>query len=95
MMTASDAPTFECVVLDRVMPDLDGLGVLGKMREAGLSLPVIVQTAHGGIDTVVSAMRAGAVDFVVKAGGRRAHAGVVAQRHRHAGAGGRVRPAQA
>src|SRR5581483_4109823 len=28
--------------------------------------PVIVQTAHGGIDNVVSAMRAGAVDFVVK-----------------------------
>ena len=42
------------------MPDLDGLGVLGKMHEAGLSIPVIVQTAHGGIDTVVSAMRAGA-----------------------------------
>jgi DNA-binding NtrC family response regulator len=30
------------------------------------SIPVIVQTAHGGIDTVVAAMRAGAVDFVVK-----------------------------
>ncbi len=29
-------------------------------------MPVIVQTAHGGIDTVVTAMRAGAVDFVVK-----------------------------
>jgi DNA-binding NtrC family response regulator len=36
------------------------------MREAGLNIPVIVQTAHGGIDTVVSAMRAGATDFVVK-----------------------------
>src|SRR5262249_15142229 len=69
MMTASDAPPFECVVLDLVMPDLDGLGVLGKMREAGLRIPVIVQTAHGGIDTVVSAMRAGAVDFVVKPAG--------------------------
>ncbi len=69
MMTASDAPPFECVVLDLVMPDLDGLGVLGKMREAGLNIPVIVQTAHGGIDTVVSAMRAGAVDFVVKPAG--------------------------
>src|SRR4029078_1736670 len=32
----------------------------------GLNLPVIVQTAHGGIDNVVSAMRAGAQDFVVK-----------------------------
>src|SRR5436190_19987506 len=48
------------------MPDLDGLGVLAKMREAGLATPVIVQTAHGGIDKVVSAMRAGASDFVVK-----------------------------
>ncbi|MFL5042855.1 MAG: sigma-54-dependent transcriptional regulator [Xanthobacteraceae bacterium] len=56
----------DCVVLDLVMPDLDGLGVLACMREAGISLPVIVQTAHGGIDNVISAMRAGAADFVVK-----------------------------
>ncbi|HEY1543289.1 MAG TPA: sigma-54 dependent transcriptional regulator [Xanthobacteraceae bacterium] len=56
----------DCIVLDLVMPDLDGLGVLAKMREAGIDAPVIVQTAHGGIDNVVSAMRAGAVDFVVK-----------------------------
>jgi len=54
------------VVLDLVMPDLDGLGVLARMREAGCDIPVIVQTAHGGIDNVVSAMRAGAADFVVK-----------------------------
>jgi DNA-binding NtrC family response regulator len=66
LMTMPDGPPFECVVLDLVMPDLDGLGVLAKMREARLTIPVIVQTAHGGIDTVVSAMRAGAVDFVVK-----------------------------
>jgi len=56
----------DCLVLDLVMPDLDGLGVLARMREAGLTIPVIVQTAHGGIDNAVSAMRAGAADFVVK-----------------------------
>jgi DNA-binding NtrC family response regulator len=54
------------MVLDLVMPGLDGMGVLAKIREAGLNIPVIVQTAHGGIDNVVSAMRAGAQDFVVK-----------------------------
>jgi DNA-binding NtrC family response regulator len=61
-----DAPRIDAVVLDLVMPDLDGLGVLARMREIGLDIPVIVQTAHGGIDNVVSAMRAGATDFVVK-----------------------------
>src|SRR6266403_1780787 len=66
MLTAPDAPVIDAVVLDLVMPGLDGMGVLAKIREAGLSIPVVVQTAHGGIDNVVSAMRAGAQDFVVK-----------------------------
>jgi len=66
LMTGPDAPRIDGVVLDLVMPDLDGLGVLARMREADINIPVIVQTAHGGIDNVVSAMRAGATDFVVK-----------------------------
>ena len=66
LLTAPDAKAIDAVVLDLVMPGLDGMGVLAKIREAGLNIPVIVQTAHGGIDNVVSAMRAGAHDFVVK-----------------------------
>jgi DNA-binding NtrC family response regulator len=66
MLTGPDAPALDAVVLDLVMPGLDGMGVLSKIREAGINIPVIVQTAHGGIDNVVSAMRAGAQDFVVK-----------------------------
>ncbi|MBV8697663.1 MAG: response regulator, partial [Bradyrhizobium sp.] len=65
-MLTADALAIDAVVLDLVMPGLDGMGVLVRMREAGLNIPVIVQTAHGGIDNVVSAMRAGAQDFVVK-----------------------------
>jgi DNA-binding NtrC family response regulator len=65
-LTAADAPVIDAVMLDLVMPGLDGMGVLARIREAGLNIPVIVQTAHGGIDNVVSAMRAGAQDFVVK-----------------------------
>src|SRR5437588_1548097 len=69
ILTAPDGPAIDAVVLDLVMPGLDGMGVLIKIREAGLNIPVIVQTAHGGIDNVVSAMRAGAQDFVVKPAG--------------------------
>ncbi len=65
-LTGSEGDAVALLVLDLVMPDLDGLGVLARLREMERQLPVIVQTAHGGIDTVVSAMRAGAVDFVVK-----------------------------
>src|SRR3954466_3045192 len=64
-LTAPDS-AIDGIILDLVMPGLDGMGVLAKIREAGLSIPVIVQTAHGGIDNVISAMRAGAADFVVK-----------------------------
>src|SRR6201989_370440 len=66
LLTGPDAPAIDAIVLDLVMPGLDGMGVLAKLRDAGISIPVIVQTAHGGIDNVVSAMRAGAQDFVVK-----------------------------
>ena len=53
-------------ILDLLMPGLDGLSVLRTMRERGVDVPVIVQTAQGGIDIVIAAMRAGAFDFVVK-----------------------------
>ncbi|MFY9685110.1 MAG: sigma-54 dependent transcriptional regulator [Pseudolabrys sp.] len=66
LLVGPKAERIDAVVLDLVMPDLDGLGVLARMREASVTVPVIVQTAHGGIDNVVSAMRAGAIDFVVK-----------------------------
>ena len=54
------------VILDLVMPGTDGLTVLKKMRERDFDAPVIVQTAQGGVETVVTAMRHGAFDFVVK-----------------------------
>jgi DNA-binding NtrC family response regulator len=74
LLTGSDGARIDCVILDLVMPNLDGLGVLAKLRQASINVPVIVQTAHGGIDNVVSAMRAGAIDFVVKpVGAERLH----------------------
>ncbi len=54
------------VVLDLVMPDLDGMGVMDAMHREAIKCPVIIQTAKSSLDTVISAMREGAVDFFVK-----------------------------
>ncbi|MFL5230933.1 MAG: sigma-54-dependent transcriptional regulator, partial [Microvirga sp.] len=66
LLRSPDGARIDVVILDLVMPNLDGLGVLAKLRESAIETPVIVQTAHGSIETVVQAMRAGAIDFVVK-----------------------------
>ncbi|MCC3246209.1 sigma-54 dependent transcriptional regulator [Methylocystis sp. WRRC1] len=65
-LTQPGAPPIALLILDLVMPDLDGMGVLTRMRDTKIATPVIVQTAHGSIEAVISAMRAGAHDFVVK-----------------------------
>ena len=65
-LLGDESQHIDCLVLDLVMPDRDGMAVLAALRERGIATPVIVQTANGSIETVVSAMRAGAVDFVVK-----------------------------
>ena len=54
------------MILDLVMPGLDGMGVLEELRRRKIARPVIVQTAHGSIETAIKAMRAGASDFVIK-----------------------------
>jgi DNA-binding NtrC family response regulator len=56
----------DVVLLDLIMPGLSGMETLERLVERRPDLPVIVLTATGGIDTVVQAMRGGAVDFFVK-----------------------------
>lgn len=55
-----------CVLLDVRMPDIDGLVVQADLRARGLALPVIVMTGHGDVTVAVSAIKAGAVDFLEK-----------------------------
>ena len=56
----------DVILLDMIMPEMSGMECLAEMRSAGVTTPVIVLTANGGIDTVVKAMQAGAQDFFVK-----------------------------
>ncbi len=57
---------FSLVLLDLVMPEMGGMTVLSQIQSKSGMPPVIVQTTNGSIDTAIGAIRAGAVDFIVK-----------------------------
>ncbi len=62
----SKAAPISAMILDLVMPDLDGMAVLERLSRRASAVPVIAQTSPGGIDAGASAMRIGALDFLVK-----------------------------
>jgi len=55
-----------CILLDVRMPQMDGLEVQKELNERGIAMPVIILTGHGDVSIAVSAMKAGAVDFIEK-----------------------------
>ncbi|MEK7867453.1 MAG: sigma-54 dependent transcriptional regulator [Planctomycetota bacterium] len=57
---------FDVAVLDIRMPEMDGVTLMGKLRELQPGLEVIMITGHGTIETAVEAMRKGAYDFLTK-----------------------------
>ena len=60
------ADTFDAVVSDLRMPNLDGMGLLKELRNELPNLPVIFLTAHGSVDTAVEAVKVGVFDFFEK-----------------------------
>ena len=54
------------VLLDMVMPDMDGLATLRMLKEQCSDLPVIIVTGHGDVPSAVSAIKLGAYDYVIK-----------------------------
>ena len=58
--------TPDAVLLDMVLPDMNGLDILRIISEQGIPTAVVVVTAHGSVDAVVEAMRLGAFDFLIK-----------------------------
>jgi len=57
---------YDAVILDIMMPKLDGLGVLARLRDAGVSTPVMLLTARGEKDDRVAGFNAGGDDYLAK-----------------------------
>src|SRR2546423_1107692 len=63
---AVEDEAFDLIFLDVRMPGMDGLTVLGKMRERRADACVVVMTAHGTMETAIQAMQRGAYDYLTK-----------------------------
>ena len=55
-----------CLITDLRMPDMDGVELLRRLRDADALLPAIVITGHGDVQMAVEAMKSGAIDFIEK-----------------------------
>jgi two-component system repressor protein LuxO len=58
--------SYRLMLLDLQLPDINGLEILGTLREDDVPVSVIVVTSSGSLNTAVDVMRAGAYDFIVK-----------------------------
>ncbi|WP_267388529.1 response regulator transcription factor [Sphingomonas sp. GC_Shp_3] len=59
-------PGFDAIILDRMLPQMEGLEVLRRLREREVATPVLVLTAKGGVADRVDGLNAGADDYLVK-----------------------------
>ena len=58
--------SFDLAILDMRMPGMDGLQLLAKMREVGITVPAMIVTAYSDVPHAVQAMKLGAIDFLQK-----------------------------
>ena len=58
--------TYDVLIVDRMLPGLDGLSILKSLRASGRSVPVLVLSALGKLDERVAGLRAGGDDYLVK-----------------------------
>ena len=62
----ASAGQYDVIVIDRMLPGLDGLSVVKTLRGAGMKAPVLMLTALGGVNDRIEGLNAGADDYLVK-----------------------------
>ena len=62
----ASAQPYDVIILDRMLPDLDGLAVLQLLRKKGVHTPIIMETALDGVNDRIDGLDSGADDYIVK-----------------------------
>ena len=65
LVQATSEP-YDLVIVDRMLPGLDGLSLLKTLRATGSKIPILMLTSLGGVDDKVDGLEAGADDYLVK-----------------------------
>ncbi|MFN0073840.1 MAG: sigma-54-dependent transcriptional regulator [Chloroflexota bacterium] len=65
MRLARSSPP-DLLILDLRMPDLTGIEIMRRLRDEGLSIPVLLITAYGTASTAIQAIQLGAYDYIIK-----------------------------
>jgi two-component system OmpR family response regulator len=60
------ASDYAVITIDRMLPDLDGIAVMRRLRDGGIAAPVLIISALGEVDDRVRGLRAGGDDYLVK-----------------------------
>lgn len=57
---------YDCLIVDRMLPKMDGLTMIGALREQGVQAPILILSALGQVDDRVKGLRAGGDDYLTK-----------------------------
>ncbi|PRP94826.1 response regulator transcription factor [Enhygromyxa salina] len=65
-ITRASSGVYDAMVLDWMLPDIDGVSVCRRLREQGCMIPILILTARGELNERVLGLRSGADDYLVK-----------------------------
>ena len=65
-LAAAESDEYDVIVLDRMLPEMDGMEVCRKLRSLDITTPIIMLTAKGRTEDKIDGLNTGADDYLVK-----------------------------
>lgn len=65
-LTSAQSGQYDALIVDRMLPELDGMSIISQLRETGDATPVVILSALGEVDDRVRGLKVGADDYLAK-----------------------------